>query len=240
VSSGQRRKSSHCNKPPPSPRTLESSAVRSLFDASGGNSPQTRRAPSSRPGLFRTLSPSYLTLIERRGFSPLTPQDTPSPLHETIAADSREGPLPEATRRSSSLLPQISRVRTVDNKEKGNRDPPTHWRPPTPFPMGTPESLTPDSRPMSPQPVTMATDAQRAWIGRLALIRARSPPQPSIDSVGIYGQMTGGEEVSKKEPCGRLHPRGRHACNDCPPPGEPHICDDCAVDPRTPSIDWIG
>ncbi|CZR61024.1 uncharacterized protein PAC_10920 [Phialocephala subalpina] len=137
-------------------------------------------------------------------------------------------------RRRSSVTPaRVQRVRTIDNVHKGEREvPSSKWRPPSVCPSRKPSSPSEIeagkiSRPPSPAPV-------RKWgtgfFDRVSLLRDRSPPQPAVDTVGIYGQLTG---TRRRETLKDLCLFEAGAC-------QPHDCDDCATDPRNPSVDWIG
>ncbi|KAF8867119.1 hypothetical protein BDZ45DRAFT_667104 [Acephala macrosclerotiorum] len=137
-------------------------------------------------------------------------------------------------RRRSSVAPaRVQHVRTIDNVHKGERDAPSSkWRPPSVCPSRKPSSpteteLAKSSRTPSPKPV-------RKWgtgfFDRVSVIRDRGPPQPTVDTVGVYAQMTGTRRRSTlRDPC--LLEAG---------PCQPHDCDDCIKDPRNSSIDWIG
>ncbi|KAE8440534.1 hypothetical protein EG329_007261 [Mollisiaceae sp. DMI_Dod_QoI] len=138
-------------------------------------------------------------------------------------------------RRSSAVPgPRIQRVRTIDNIHKGEHDsPPSKWRPPSAFPSRKPSSPTEverakESRPPSPNP--MRRWGTGGFLDRVSLIRDRSPPQPKVDPVGIYAQLTGARRATTlRDPC--LLEDG---------PCQPHDCDDCSKDLRSPSVDWIG
>ncbi|KUJ20471.1 uncharacterized protein LY89DRAFT_771376 [Mollisia scopiformis] len=139
-------------------------------------------------------------------------------------------------RRRSSAVPaqKVQRVRTIDNVHKGEREvPSSKWRRPSVCPPRKPSSPgtadeSKDSRP--PSPANTARKFGAGFFDRMSLVRDRSPPQPKIDLVGIYGQLTGTKRAhTLRDPC--LLESG---------PCEPHDCDDCDRDPRNPSVDWIG
>jgi hypothetical protein len=138
-------------------------------------------------------------------------------------------------RRSSAVSgPKVKRVRTIDNAHKGERDTPSSkWRPPSVCPSRKPSSPMEaesfkDTRP--PSPANTSRKGGPGFFDRAALIKDKSPPQPKVDTVGIYAQLTGSRRANTlRDPC--LLEGG--LC-------QPHDCDDCAKDPRNPSIDWIG
>ncbi|TAQ87810.1 hypothetical protein B7494_g3878 [Chlorociboria aeruginascens] len=74
------------------------------------------------------------------------------------------------------------------------------------------------------RPPSRGTALRSGPVDRMALIRDKSPPLPTMDYVGIFSTITGSQV--KSDPY----------LEEC----SPHICDDCANDPRTPDVDWIG
>lgn len=145
-------------------------------------------------------------------------------------------------RRRSSAVPgtKVKRVRTIDNAHKGERDAPSSkWRRPSAFPSRKSSSpFSPersgDTRSPLPSPLPSPADTSRkggsGYFDRAALIKAGSPPQPKVDTVGIYAQLTGSRRANTiRDPC--LLESG---------PCEPHDCEDCGKKPRNPSIDWMG
>jgi hypothetical protein len=240
ASSGERRKSSTLGiQRKASPHLCDSSRVKSFVGYSSGErqGPPSwlRRKESPRPGdVFRTEAFSGTSVGERKGSPPRSPHEPSPPLLQPIPTRPPTNAWPEGRRKSSS--PRIQRVRTIDNAHKGEHEAPTKWRAPSPFP--TPRSPSPseyedarESLPNSPSAGRNSTHIRNGWVDRLGLIRDRSPPLPAIDRVGIYGRMTGSQGTPRDDPC-------QDPC--FPLVAEPHDCDDCMKDPRTPSIDWIG
>lgn len=144
-----------------------------------------------------------------------------------------------SSERRKSSAPRIQRIRTIDNIHKGERDgPSSRWRPPSICPPrlspsqlssspAEPEELK-ERRPEERVPEVM-TRLQRLRSGitdRISLVEAKSPQLPKPDCAGIYGTITGTLRRSIAAPCEDDVPK--------------HTCDDCANDPRNPSIDWIG
>ncbi|KAJ5047563.1 uncharacterized protein L3040_003386 [Drepanopeziza brunnea f. sp. 'multigermtubi'] len=143
-----------------------------------------------------------------------------------------------ARRRSS--VPRIQRVRTIDNIHKGERETvPSRWRPPSICPPRLSISQifasTADyeeaykEEPVEDRVPEILTRLQRSRSGitdRISLIEAKSPPLPKPDRAGIYGAITGTLRRSIGAPCATDNFK--------------HNCDDCATEPRSPSVDWIG
>jgi hypothetical protein len=134
-------------------------------------------------------------------------------------------------RRQISARPGVQRVRTIDNIHKPssregtwtrNRPPSVCPPPKTPSPAELDDG-TNSSRPMSPPPALGSGSVNKKK-------HDISPPLPKMDRVGIYGKITG----TVRSALGL----DTDDCRDeCPPK---HECDDCARDPRNPSVDWIG
>ncbi len=240
ASSGERRKSSSPSIRHKASSCLhESSEMKSLVGSSSSERrsppPRIQRKDSPLPGdVFRAVVSHGVDVGERKESQPPRWPHDAVPRSETLPKTPSPSAHSEGRRCSS---PRIQRVRTVDNAHKGERDaPPSKWRAPSPCP--TPRSPSPseyeDARqsPLnSPSPGRNPTRRRSGWVDRLSLIRDRSPPLPAVDHVGIYGRMTGSQGAAKGDT--RQDP-----CN--PPLAEAHDCDDCAKDPRTPSVDWIG
>ncbi|KAG4440913.1 hypothetical protein IFR05_003603 [Cadophora sp. M221] len=144
-----------------------------------------------------------------------------------------------SSERRKSSTPRIQRIRTIDNVHKGERDEPSsRWRPPSICPPrlspsqlsaspGEPEEVK-ERRTEERVPEVM-TRLQRLRSGitdRISLVEAKSPQLPKSDCAGIYGTITGTLRRSIAAPC--------------EDDSRKHTCDDCANDPRNPSIDWIG
>ncbi|KAE9377337.1 hypothetical protein N431DRAFT_436577 [Stipitochalara longipes BDJ] len=247
ISSHERRKSSTPSiQLQHSPRIIESAAVRALMNTTSGARQGTHRVQQSRP--IDDASTKSISSVDssERSSSPVLPSRrvaTPEPIPEKASGASH----PDETEISSP--PRLPRVRTIDNAHKGEHEgPPTKWRAPSPCP--TPRSPSPseytseyedarESPSGSPDPA-ITTHVRRAWVDRLSLIKARSPPLLAVDRVGIYGRMTGSQGARPGESCRGTSKSKPHVCDVCPRVSEPHICDDCAKDPRTLSVDWIG
>ena len=249
ASSGERRKSSTPSiQRARSPRLCESAAARSLIGTGSSErqySPPQLRSESLHPR-GRTRAPFGDNVSERESSPFFQSRREPSP---AISEPVPERPPAAHTERRRSSTSGLQRVRTIDNVHKGEHAPPSKWRAPSPCP--TPRSPSPseymseyeDARELlagSPGLGTNITPARSGWSDRPSLIRAKVPPLPSIDRVGIYGRMTGGQGMPRGDPCEAIPQSELHVCEDCPTPGEPHVCDDCANDPRKPSVDWIG
>ena len=65
------------------------------------------------------------------------------------------------------------------------------------------------------------------------MIRGKTLPSPKVDHTGIYGKMTGSVRTARGDPCLSGVNGEEERC-------APHVCDDCAKDPRNPSVDWMG
>ncbi|KAH8665830.1 hypothetical protein BGZ60DRAFT_432013 [Tricladium varicosporioides] len=132
------------------------------------------------------------------------------------------GLLPDKRRTSSTQ--SLQRVRTIDHKDKGSRG--GTWsqrRPPSVCPPPVSESPSDHGS----GAVTPVLDRQDSEFRRRELLRDKTPALPKVDHVGIYRQLTGGSARNG-------------ALNVCAQDCEAHFCEDCANDPRKPSIDWIG
>ncbi|KAI9051183.1 hypothetical protein LZ554_005285 [Drepanopeziza brunnea f. sp. 'monogermtubi'] len=143
-----------------------------------------------------------------------------------------------ARRRSS--VPRIQRVRTIDNIHKGERETaPSRWRPPSVCPprlsisqiFASPADYEEayKEEPAEDRVPEILTRLQRSRSGitdRISLIEAKSPQLPKPDRAGIYGAITGTLRRSIGAACATDNFK--------------HNCDDCATEPRSPSVDWIG
>ena len=138
-------------------------------------------------------------------------------------------------RRKSSVRPGLQRVQTIDNIQKGKRA--GTWT------RNRPPSVCPP--PKTPSPAEMEEDINNSLPTILSLKKIselvegrsfpslqpqRGPPMPKPDRVGIYGKVTGTVRAA-------LGLDAEGCQEECPPR---HVCDDCAMDPRNPSVDWIG
>lgn len=252
TSSHERRKSSNPGiQRPRSPRICESAAAQSLLGAmsvrrqsppSRSHSPQPANKSTKRPAHSvnigeRTSSPTFQALLQASPPRPERIQESPS-----------ESLHPYNTKTGST--PRRPRVRTIDNIHKGKHEtPPRKWRAPSPCP--TPRSPSPsefmseyedarESLPGSSGPNAIPPQTRRSWIDRLSLVSSKSLPLPAVDRVGIYGRMAGGQKKLRGDPCGEMSRREAHVCDGFSKRSDPHVCDDCAKDPRVPSIDWIN
>ena len=131
-------------------------------------------------------------------------------------------------RRKSSVKPSIKRVHTIDHVSKGSRT--RNWT------RNRPPSVCPPPISASPGEISEDNESTRAMIlppnKRIEPVNRRrrdmSPPLPTMDRAGIYAKITGSVRSAL----------GLDDCQDeCPPQ---HDCDDCAKDPRQPSVDWLG
>ena len=219
TSSREKRKSSTPSTQQPRSSITDSAAVRALIGSSNRskNSPPPLRAqPEAASSISDQVLESY-------------PEST------------------QPNNRKPSLRPGLPRVRTIDNVHKGEQGgPPSKWRAPSPCPTPRPPSPSEyasehedarESLPSSPGAAPAAPQIKQTWADRLKLIMLRSPPLPTVDRVGIYGRMTGGQGRPREDVCNGILRSEPHVCDDCPKPSEPHVCDDCANDPRAPSID---
>jgi len=188
---------------------------------------ETSRSPSLAIG----FDPDYN--LRRKSFVKVHPH-TParvgsqSTMGSSIGASSGE-------RRKSSVRPGLQRVQTTDNIQKGKRA--GTWT------RNRPPSVCPPPKP--PSPAEMEEDSHNSLptirslkkISELGEGRSfpslqpqRGPPMPKPDRVGIYGKITGTVRAAlglDAEGCTEEFPQR-------------HVCDDCAMDPRNPSVDWIG
>lgn len=153
---------------------------------------------------------------------------------ETFATGNAIGSSTGERRRSSAKPPKRVRTITIDNAHKTERAGTWgKWRPPSicPTPRApTPSELEADREDwLSPRTSLQQKqlDQVRTSHGdRLDLLKDKGPPLPKVDHVGIYGRFTGSP---KKNPF-----------EDCKEECKPHTCNDCELDPRSPSVDWIG
>jgi hypothetical protein len=156
---------------------------------------------------------------------------------ESSAMGSSIGSFQGQRRRSSTaLLIKRKRISTIDNCHKGERDVPvSRWRPPSvcPPPKSPSPSEYEDARECLPAPFAPWQKLKSGIADRMAMIRGKTPPSPKVDHTGIYGKMTGSVRTGKGDPCLSSVNGEEERC-------APHVCDDCAKDPRNPSVDWIG
>ncbi|KAH7323687.1 hypothetical protein BKA65DRAFT_567533 [Rhexocercosporidium sp. MPI-PUGE-AT-0058] len=144
-----------------------------------------------------------------------------------------------SSERRKSSAPRVQRVRTIDNIHKGERDGhASRWRPPSICPPRlSPSQLSSSSaepeeskeRRSEERVPDMMTRLHRLRSGitdRISLVEAKSPQLPKSDCAGIYGTITGTLRRSIAAPYQDDTSK--------------HTCDECANDPRSPSIDWIG
>ena len=205
----------------------------------------TEASPAQSPGIdfrqdygFGGLSADTRLHDDGRRKSSIKPHPKASPrTGQTFAMGSSIGVHASERRKSSS--PQIQRVRTIDNVHKGERDePPSRWRPPSvcpprlspsqlsPSPVEAEESRNQRLDDRVPEMMTRLHRLRSGFTDRISLVEARTPPLPKSDCAGIYGTITG-----------TLRRSIGASCKDN---GATHDCDDCAKDPRNPSVDWIG
>ncbi|KAF4627176.1 hypothetical protein G7Y89_g10980 [Cudoniella acicularis] len=127
-----------------------------------------------------------------------------------------------ASGRRTSSTQALKLVRTVDSPGKGSRT--GTWckvRPPSVCPPPRAPSLSEfEDGAVTPQPPPTLGDPIKFNFNM-----DRTPTLPKMDCAGIYGRMTGSRNK---------------AMAACPQDCDPHVCDDCANDPRSPSVDWIG
>ncbi|KAH6678545.1 hypothetical protein B0J14DRAFT_582995 [Halenospora varia] len=126
-------------------------------------------------------------------------------------------------KRRTSSTQSLQRVRTIDHKDKGSRAGTWSQRRlpsvcPPPISASPPEPVSGDVSPV--------LQRQESEVRRGQLLQDKMPPTPKVDHARIYRQLTGSGKKGVLSVCAQ----------DC----EPHICDDCALDPRKPSVDWIG
>jgi len=166
-----------------------------------------------------------------------------------------------SSHRRKSSVPGLQRVRTVDNPHKGDHDPCTKWRKPSVCPPQIPPSPSEyeDAREDWIEDGAaeiegeadfvlegMALENLRRLSVRLGIFEKKCPPLPKADCVGIYGTMSGGAMAGKMEGGNVVNGNGRGRSGTCVGHGSgevscgTHNCDDCEVDPRSPSVDWIG
>lgn len=166
-----------------------------------------------------------------------------------------------SSHRRKSSTPGLKRVRTVDNPHKGNHDPCTKWRKPSVCPPQVPPSPSEyeDAREdwiedgaAEVEGETnfvldgMALENLRRLSIRLGIFEKKCPPLPKADCIGIYGTMSGGAMTGILEGGTGVNGNGRGRSGTCVGHGSgevscgTHNCDDCDVDPRSPSVDWIG
>ncbi|PVH83161.1 hypothetical protein DL98DRAFT_513447 [Cadophora sp. DSE1049] len=202
-------------------------------------------SPSQSPGIdfrqdygFGGLSTDAKMHSDGRRKSSVKPHPKAAPrTGQTFAMGSSIGVHASERRKSSS--PRIQRVRTIDNVHKGERDEPaSRWRPPSICPPRlSPSQLSPspveveessEQRPEGrvPEMMTRLHRLRSGFTDRISLVEARTPPLPKSDCAGIYGTITG-----------TLRRSIGASCQDN---ASTHDCDDCAKDPRNPSVDWIG
>ena len=202
-------------------------------------------SPSHSPGIdfrqdygFGGMSPTIKQHNDSRRKSSIKPHPKASPrTGQTFAMGSSIGVHASERRKSSS--PHIQRVRTIDNIHKGERDEPaSRWRPPSvcpprlspsqlsPSPVEAEESRDQNPEDRVPEMMTRLHRLRSGFTDRISLVEARTPPLPRSDCAGIYGTITGTLR--------------RSIGTSCQDNAATHNCDDCAKDPRNPSVDWIG
>ncbi|KAH7380903.1 hypothetical protein BKA64DRAFT_727605 [Cadophora sp. MPI-SDFR-AT-0126] len=205
----------------------------------------TEASPSQSPGIdfrqdygFGGLSVDAQMHNDGRRKSSAKPHPKAAPrTGQTFAMGSSIGVHASERRKNSS--PRIQRVRTIDNIHKGERDEPaSRWRPPSVCPprlSPSQLSLSPveaeESREQRledrvPEMMTRLHRLRSGFTDRISLVEATTPPLPKSDCAGIYGTITGTLRRSIGASCQGNAPT--------------HDCDDCAKEPRNPSVDWIG
>ncbi|KAK0122722.1 hypothetical protein ONS96_009756 [Cadophora gregata f. sp. sojae] len=202
-------------------------------------------SPSQTPGIdfrqdygFGGLSAEAKMHDDSRRKSSVRPHPKAAPrTGQTFTMGSSIGVHASERRKSSS--PRIQRVRTIDNIHKGERDEPaSRWRPPSVCPPRlSPSQLFPSAADAGestgeapedriPEMMSRLHRLRSGFTDRISLVEARTPPQPKSDCAGIYGTITG-----------TLRRSIGASCQD---DASMHDCDECAKDPRNPSVDWIG
>lgn len=188
-------------------------------------------APSPLPSPCIEFNPDYdlrpKSLIKAHPHTPAR-VGSQSAMGSSIGASSGE-------RRRSSARLGLQRVQTIDNIHKGQRA--GTWT------RNRPPSICPP--PKTPSPTELEDDSDNSiHTGRSAKIGSalgerprlkslkpvKGPPVPKVDKAGIYGKITGTVRSA-------LGLNAEDCKDECPPR---HDCDDCAMDPRNPSVDWIG
>jgi hypothetical protein len=147
---------------------------------------------------------------------------------ESLAVGNSIGASSGERRQSSTKV--LQRVRTIDNRHKGERRASGRWRPPSicsPPQIPTLSELEAEDwrSAKTPQQQEQLDKIRTTHSDRIALLKDKGHPLLNADHVGIYGRFTGNVKKNPKEDC----------VQDC----KPHTCDDCEIDPRTPSVDWI-
>ena len=225
----------------------KSPAVRSLYDAgidATGVLPTIPQASKPEKLSFLPLSGSPSPLgsprlepnldYDRRRKSlikahPHTPArvGSQSAMGSSIGASSGE--------RRSSAKTAFQRVKTIDNVHKGERTGTwTRNRPPSVCPPPKTPSPTELEDESDMSIYTVRSARMGSALEDRSLLKSLKPekgsPLPKTDKVGIYDKITGTVKSA-------LGLKADDCEDECTPK---HDCDDCAMDPRNPSIDWIG